>query len=68
MKYTVLILSLLLSAGLLGQSNPQVALPAGVLSVTDLFYTGMVDSVACYRIPAIITAPNGDLIAAIDER
>ena len=68
MKYTVLILSLLLSAGLLGQSNPQVTLPAGVLSVTDLFYTGMVDSVACYRIPAIITAPNGDLIAAIDER
>lgn len=24
--------------------------------------------VACYRIPAIITAPNGDLVAAIDER
>jgi sialidase-1 len=24
--------------------------------------------VACYRIPSIITAPNGDLIAAIDER
>jgi len=24
--------------------------------------------VACYRIPAIIAAANGDLIAAIDER
>lgn len=24
--------------------------------------------VACYRIPALVTAPNGDLIAAIDER
>ena len=25
-------------------------------------------NVACYRIPALIAAPNGDLIAAIDER
>mgnify|MGYP001791342622 CR=1 FL=1 len=24
--------------------------------------------VSCYRIPAIVTAPNGDLVAAIDER
>jgi sialidase-1 len=28
----------------------------------------MKDSVACFRIPAIVTAPNGDLVAAIDER
>jgi len=28
----------------------------------------MRDSVSCYRIPAIAKAPNGDLIAAIDER
>ena len=34
----------------------------------DLFNTSMSDGVACYRIPAIVTAPNGDLIAAIDER
>ena len=34
----------------------------------DLFSTGMNEDVACYRIPAIVTAPNGDLIAAIDER
>ncbi|MGV8814536.1 MAG: sialidase family protein [Gelidibacter sp.] len=34
----------------------------------DLFNTGMNHDVACYRIPAIVTAPNGDLIAAIDER
>lgn len=26
------------------------------------------DSVACYRIPALATAPNGDLLAAIDQR
>ena len=26
------------------------------------------DGIACYRIPSIVTAPNGDLITAIDER
>ena len=35
---------------------------------TDLFNAVENDSIACYRIPALITAPNGDLIAAIDER
>lgn len=34
----------------------------------DLFNTSMSEGVECYRIPAIITAPNGDVIAAIDER
>lgn len=34
----------------------------------DLFNTSMTEGVECYRIPAIITAPNGDVIAAIDER
>lgn len=34
----------------------------------DLFNTSMGDGVQCYRIPAIVTAPNGDVIAAIDER
>lgn len=33
-----------------------------------LFNTKMQPDVSCYRIPAIVTAPNGDLIAAIDER
>lgn len=35
---------------------------------TDLFNATTQDGVSCYRIPAIVTAPNGDLIAAIDER
>ena len=35
---------------------------------TALFNTGMQEGISCYRIPAIVTAPNGDLIAAIDER
>lgn len=33
-----------------------------------LFHSGMKQGVACYRIPALITAANGDLIAAVDER
>lgn len=39
-----------------------------VISRQDLFNTSMKAGVACYRIPSIVTAPNGDLIAAIDER
>lgn len=38
------------------------------LEFVDLFSSGFKPGVACYRIPAIITAPNGDLVAAIDER
>ncbi len=38
------------------------------LEIQSLFNTSMKPEVSCYRIPAIITAPNGDLIAAIDER
>lgn len=40
----------------------------GIKDHQDIFNTSMNDSVSCYRIPAIVTAPNGDLIAAIDER
>jgi sialidase-1 len=40
----------------------------GVITHQDLFNASMVEGVSCFRIPAIVTAPNGDLIAAIDER
>ena len=40
----------------------------GVKQYQDLFNATDNDDIACYRIPAIVTAPNGDLIAAIDER
>lgn len=46
----------------------QYQMAKGLISHEDLFNTSMNDSVSCYRIPALITAPNGDLIAAIDER
>ncbi len=40
----------------------------GVKQVHDLFNKSMTEGVSCYRIPAIVTATNGDLIVAIDER
>ncbi len=40
----------------------------GVISSTDIFNTSMRPGVACFRIPSIVTAKNGDLIASIDER
>ena len=40
----------------------------GVKQYQDLFNTSMEEGVSCYRIPAIVTAPNGDLIASIDQR
>lgn len=59
--------SLILIINLSAQdSDPQYA--DGLITFEDLFNTSMVENVACFRIPAIITAPNGDLIAAIDER
>ncbi|MCC6145040.1 MAG: exo-alpha-sialidase [Candidatus Hydrogenedentes bacterium] len=41
---------------------------AGVAVQQDLFNAAMREGVACYRIPALATAVNGDLLAAIDER
>ncbi|MCU4174207.1 sialidase family protein [Carboxylicivirga sp. N1Y90] len=44
------------------------SIEAGVIENQDLFNASKNEHVACYRIPALITAPNGDLVAAIDER
>ena len=51
-----------------GKTKQKTVYTENVLEFQDLFNTGMNEGVACYRIPAIITAPNGDIIAAIDER
>lgn len=42
--------------------------PEGIKSSVDLFNTSMKEGVSIYRIPALVTAKNGDLVAAIDER
>ena len=36
--------------------------------IQNIFDTSLKTGVSCFRIPAIVTAPNGDLVAAIDER
>lgn len=49
----------------------QVDKPAvadGLITYQNLFDSSANEGVACYRIPALVTAPNGDLLAAIDER
>ncbi len=52
----------------LSAQNERLQLAEGLIQVHDLFNASMNESVSCYRIPAIVTAPNGDLVVAIDER
>ncbi len=49
-----------------GQSE-LIELPNGLKAI-NLFSALEDDGIACYRIPSLITAANGDLIAAIDQR
>ena len=48
--------------------SDEPSLAEGLIEVQDLFNTSMNPEVSCYRIPAIVTATNGDLVVAIDER
>jgi sialidase-1 len=66
MKNTILALLLVSFSATAQQETFNIA--NGVISHQDLFNTTMNQDVSCYRIPALTTAPNGDLIAAIDER
>lgn len=63
-KVQMMIISVFLAFTTVGQT--QIA--RGVKEHHNLFGIETKDAVNCYRIPAIVTAPNGDLIAAIDER
>lgn len=60
---------ILLSFLLLGYTAvyAQHKTPEGI-EYLSLFDSSSQAGVSCYRIPALVTAPNGDLIAAIDER
>ncbi|MDE5416725.1 glycoside hydrolase [Labilibaculum sp. DW002] len=67
MKKTIVALLVLIVLGVDAQDKkPQIA--KGVKEYHSLFDKSMNEDVSCYRIPAIVTAPNGDLVAAIDER
>ncbi|RXM49105.1 exo-alpha-sialidase [Flavobacterium sp. YO12] len=65
-KYFTLLL--LTSAAIIYAQKDTYKIADGVITSQDLFNKSMVKDVSCFRIPSIVTAPNGDLIAAIDER
>jgi sialidase-1 len=48
--------------------DQQFKIAEGVNFTHDLFNAENNKDVSCYRIPALATAPNGDVIVAIDER
>lgn len=52
----------------LGAQNEGTQIAEGLIQVHDLFNASDNPGIACYRIPAIVTASNGDLVVAIDER
>ena len=67
MRTLFLLLFIIPSSQIYSQKgNMQIA--NGVIEHQDLFNKSMRKGVSCFRIPALVTAPNGDLIAAIDER
>ena len=61
MKRIILLALTFLSFSVFAQKNQP-------LKFTNLFFTQPGDDISCYRIPSIVTAPNGNLIAAIDQR
>ena len=67
MKYILGLLLLFNSFLTVAQTNHKKAkdLPVDFVNLFDARNT---EGVACYRIPSLVTAPNGDLITAIDQR
>lgn len=65
-KFFLILLISFFTTTLNGQTD-HVQLAKGLVAV-NLFSTGEGDEIACYRIPSLITAADGHLIAAIDER
>lgn len=69
MKKTLVLIMLISLCSCVGKvKNESKKTTDNQLEFIDLFNTGMAEGVSCYRIPAIVTAPNGDLVASIDER
>jgi len=67
MRNTILLFFSLLSFGVYSQNIDQQN-PGNVIEHQVLFSSMMREGVSCFRIPSIVTAQNGDLVAAIDER
>lgn len=67
MKKLIIALSVFFTLSASSQNKSQ-QIADGVKEYHNLFGKTSKEGVVCYRIPAIVTAPNGDLVAAIDER
>lgn len=65
---TIFILFLGALAIVANSQNVNIKSQDNGLSFHNLFSSDQKPGVSCFRIPAIITAANGDLIVAIDER
>lgn len=57
--------SILILSSCVSQKKTQAPAP---ISFNNLFGSDWSEDISCYRIPAIVTATNGDLLVAIDER
>lgn len=69
MKRNILLISLIFFTCSLARPQDEIPqLADGLLEVQDLFNATGNPDVSCYRIPAIVTSTNGDLVVAIDER
>lgn len=64
----VILLVMVTAVGTTFAKKKKHQIAKGITHSQDLFNASMKKGVSCYRIPALVTAPNGDLIAAIDER
>jgi len=67
MNIKVVLSTLLFPCFLFGQGEQLEAIEND-LKFINLFSADMKEGVSCYRIPSLITAKNGDIITAIDER
>ena len=68
MNNIIFIIGFLVASSIAFAQNQRTEIAKGVTVYHNLFNTSMNSGVSCYRIPAIVTAQNGDLVVAIDER
>ncbi|MFO7891433.1 MAG: sialidase family protein [bacterium] len=64
--FSIVLLILIFAGFCTNENTPKI--PSGVITYSKLFTDEMSTEVSCYRIPALITASDGTLIAAVDER
>ena len=66
MKYLLLIILTIISVPF--QAQNEIKHPDDDPEFNILFSSNLNTNISCYRIPSIVTAPNGDLIVGCDER